>query len=128
MVYDITKRSSFLSIQRWMEEVKRYTHPQVALILIGNKSDMERLREVEKAEVQRLVEMWALDDNSMVHSLEVSAKENTNIDETFMLLAQKLKAGHDSSRELSAADHICLTGSKSVTSPWQRCSSLSCYR
>lgn len=34
-VYDITKRSSFLSVQRWMEEVRRYTHQHVAIILIG---------------------------------------------------------------------------------------------
>ncbi|KAF2355691.1 Small GTPase superfamily, partial [Trinorchestia longiramus] len=56
----------------------------------GNKSDMERLREVEKAEVERLVEMWTM-DNCMVHSLEVSAKENTNIEQTFMMLAEQLK-------------------------------------
>ncbi|KAK8374984.1 hypothetical protein O3P69_010971 [Scylla paramamosain] len=34
IVYDITKRSSFLSVQRWMEEVRRYTHQHVAIILI----------------------------------------------------------------------------------------------
>ncbi|KAF2355690.1 Small GTP-binding protein domain [Trinorchestia longiramus] len=52
MVYDITKRSSFLSIQRWMEEVKRYTHPQVALILIGESPIVVSMattsREIEK--------------------------------------------------------------------------------
>lgn len=45
-VYDITKRSSFLSIQRWIEEVRRYTTLNVMLILVGNKCDLESLREV----------------------------------------------------------------------------------
>lgn len=45
-VYDITKRSSFLSIQRWIEEVRRYTTSDVILILIGNKCDLEDEREV----------------------------------------------------------------------------------
>lgn len=45
-VYDITKRSSFLSIQKWIEEVRRYTASSVMLILIGNKCDLEEQREV----------------------------------------------------------------------------------
>nr|XP_024218749.1 ras-related protein Rab-43 [Halyomorpha halys] len=35
IVYDITKRSSFLNLQRWIEEVRRYTASNVLLILIG---------------------------------------------------------------------------------------------
>lgn len=46
LVYDITKRSSFLSTQRWIEEVRRYTTSDVILILIGNKCDLEEEREV----------------------------------------------------------------------------------
>lgn len=45
-VYDITKRSSFISIQKWIEEVRRYTASSVMLILVGNKCDLEAEREV----------------------------------------------------------------------------------
>lgn len=34
-VYDITKRSSFLSLQRWIDEIRRYTSSHVLLILVG---------------------------------------------------------------------------------------------
>lgn len=34
-VYDVTKRSSFLSLERWIEEVRRYTASNVMLVLIG---------------------------------------------------------------------------------------------
>uniref|UniRef100_A0A6A7FRL7 Ras-related protein Rab-43 n=1 Tax=Hirondellea gigas TaxID=1518452 RepID=A0A6A7FRL7_9CRUS len=131
MVYDITKRSSFLSIQRWMEEVRKYTHPQVAIILIGNKSDMERMREVDRVEVERLVEMWGEGDGGVVHSLEVSAKDNSNVDHTFLLLAQQLKARNDGMRDLSGVDQITLGNTSSVHSGWPgRCSHApaQCYR
>lgn len=35
LVYDITKRSTFLSLQRWVEEVRRYTSSHVLLVLVG---------------------------------------------------------------------------------------------
>lgn len=48
IVYDITKRASFLGIQKWIEEVRRYTASNVMLVLIGNKCDLESDREVSK--------------------------------------------------------------------------------
>ena len=37
LVYDITKRSTFLNLQRWIEEVRRYTGSNVLLILVGKR-------------------------------------------------------------------------------------------
>lgn len=36
-VYDITKRATFLNLQRWVEEVRRYTSSNVLLVLIGKR-------------------------------------------------------------------------------------------
>lgn len=91
IVYDITKRSSFMNLQRWIEEVRRYTASNVLLILIGNKCDLESLREVEVSEVAAVCECIP----EIIFSMEVSAKENTNIDEAFLLLATELKKQHD---------------------------------
>ena len=52
---------------------------------------MERLREVDREEVNRLVELWGDGEGGPVQCLEVSAKENTNVDHTFMVLAEQLK-------------------------------------
>ena len=35
LVYDITKRSSFLSLQKWIEEIRRFTATNISWILIG---------------------------------------------------------------------------------------------
>ncbi len=51
IVYDITKRESFNSIGRWYQEVKEFGDKNLAIILIGNKSDLILLRSVEYNEL-----------------------------------------------------------------------------
>ncbi|XP_043276818.1 ras-related protein Rab-43 [Venturia canescens] len=99
VVYDITKRSSFLSLQRWIEEVRRYTSSHVVLILVGNKCDLEGLREVEKEEAQAVCKCLP----EILHVVETSAKENTNIDTIFYCMASELKKRHEN-RQLKVND------------------------
>lgn len=86
-VYDITKRSTFLSIQRWIEEVRRYTTSNVVVILVGNKCDLEDEREVDLSEAQSLCEF--IPEIFLV--METSAKDNTNIENIFQSVARELK-------------------------------------
>jgi len=86
LVYDVTKRSSFLNLQRWIDEVRRFT-ANVTWILIGNKCDMESLREVERAEAVAMAEVIP----EILLVLETSAKENTNVEQCFVELATELK-------------------------------------
>ena len=46
LVYDITSRSSFENVKKWMKEVKEHADPSVVMILIGNKCDLSENREV----------------------------------------------------------------------------------
>ena len=50
VVFDLTKRASFDSIDQWVEEVKKIACPSVKLLLIGNKSDLTELRKVSVEE------------------------------------------------------------------------------
>lgn len=107
-VYDITKRSSFLSLQKWMEEIRRFTASNISWILIGNgfvklnrmyfktniifkylgnKCDKEAMREVEQIEASTMAEMVP----EIMLVLESSAKENTNVEKCFVELATELK-------------------------------------
>lgn len=92
LVYDITKRSSFLSIQRWMEEVRRYTASNVVIMLIGNKCDLETLREVETLEAEALADHIP----EIMAVLETSAREDTNVTESFLFMARHLKEQYGS--------------------------------
>lgn len=67
--------------------MRRYTASNVILILIGNKSDMGELREVEFAEAEAMCQYIP----EVKHCMETSAKENKNVTEAFMSLATELK-------------------------------------
>lgn len=87
IVFDITKRESFVNLQKWIEEVRRYTASNVILILIGNKCDLEKERAVEIDEVQQMCQYIP----EILFVFETSAKENRNIDDVFITLATELK-------------------------------------
>ncbi|XP_066584996.1 ras-related protein Rab-43 [Prorops nasuta] len=91
VVYDVSKRSTFLGIQKWVEEVRRYTSSHVLLLLVGNKCDLGDLREVEKKEAEMMCQYLP----EVLQVVETSAKDNTNIDSIFFLLASELKRRHE---------------------------------
>lgn len=41
LVYDITRRSSFENLVRWLEEMRENAYSKMQIILIGNKIDLE---------------------------------------------------------------------------------------
>lgn len=86
-VYDITKRSSFLSLQRWIDEVRRYTASNVMIFVIGNKSDLDSIREVEFSEAQAMCQYIP----EVMFVMETSAKDNRFVEDAFMTLATELK-------------------------------------
>ena len=40
IVYDITKEQSFMSVRKWIEEVKEHAEPDIVIMLVGNKLDL----------------------------------------------------------------------------------------
>ena len=48
LVYDITKLSTFLSIGKWIKELKEHSDKTIVVMLIGNKSDLKHLRVVKQ--------------------------------------------------------------------------------
>uniref|UniRef100_T1JFW5 Ras-related protein Rab-43 n=1 Tax=Strigamia maritima TaxID=126957 RepID=T1JFW5_STRMM len=97
LVYDITKRSSFLNVQRWLEEVRRYTASNVLILMIGNKCDLETLREVENVEAQAMTERVP----EIITTLETSAREDTNVSTAFTCMAKNLKQQYASTQNFN---------------------------
>jgi len=46
LVFDVTKHSSFSNIKMWIEELREYADPNIVIIPIGNKTDLDWLRVV----------------------------------------------------------------------------------
>ncbi|XP_043463449.1 ras-related protein Rab-43 isoform X1 [Leptopilina heterotoma] len=118
VVYDITKRSSFLSLQRWIEEVRKYSSSHVLLILVGNKSDLEESREVQKSEAEAVCEYLP----EVLNVLETSAKDNTNIDSIFYCLASELKRRYENRQITQTENDVIKLGSGRELSTCSSCS------
>ena len=84
IVYDITRFSSFESIERWIAEINEKVSGSLKILVIGNKVDLEEERKVNIEE--------ALDkaQSLNVSLLETSALESTNIDKAFKLLLKEM--------------------------------------
>jgi len=98
LVYDITRRESFNHLNRWLEEARQNGNPNMTIMLIGNKSDLEHRRAVSTKEGEAFAQ-----ENGLVF-LETSAKSATNVETAFIKTAEniyeKIKDGmYDPARE-----------------------------
>ena len=90
MVYSIDSRESFLHINQWLKEVRIQSNPDVKIILIGNKADLENEREVTFQEAKRYK-----DENELLYFEETSAKSGLNSKEVFTEAARILYKEHN---------------------------------
>ncbi|KAK9289271.1 hypothetical protein L1049_017747 [Liquidambar formosana] len=49
IVYDISRRTTFESVGRWLDELNSHSDTTVARMLVGNKCDLENIRDVDRA-------------------------------------------------------------------------------
>lgn len=96
-VYDAYCFFFFLpDIRTWFSNVEQHASEGVHKILIGNKCDWEEKRAVSTEQGQRLA------DDLGIPFLEVSAKNNINIENAFFNLASDIKKGMDVSKSEQA--------------------------
>lgn len=84
LVYDITRRSSFENIAKWLRKIDEHAKEDVIKLLIGNKRDMHQHRAVKREEGEKLANEY---DMSF---FETSAKENESINEAFECIAEEI--------------------------------------
>lgn len=84
IVYDITNYKSFKYINYWLDEIKNNCNKDVPVLILGNKSDLDVIREVSIDEATK----YANDNN--LKFIEVSALENLNIDKIYDLLIKQI--------------------------------------
>lgn len=98
LVYDITRRESFNHLTRWLEEARQNGNPNMTIMLIGNKCDLEHRRAVSTKEGELFAQ-----ENGLIF-LETSAKTAANVEAAFIKTAEsiyeKIKEGlYDPCRE-----------------------------
>lgn len=92
IVYDISRRQTFDSIGRWLNELHTHSDMNVVTILIGNKTDLKDAREVATTEGQALAETQGLFfmETSALDSSNVSAAFETVVKEIYNIVSRKV--------------------------------------
>ena len=92
VVYDISSEESFQHIQAWIKDCKNIAPRTVQLVLVGNKSDLEDQRAIQKERGEELAK-----ENNMLF-FETSALNGNGIEEAFQksieAVDQKIRSGY----------------------------------
>jgi small GTP-binding protein len=73
LVFDLTSRSSFVSLDRWLADIRDVSPSDIIIVVLGNKNDLVSTREVTRDEIQRFTA------RHRTKYFEVSAKTGENL-------------------------------------------------
>ena len=96
IVYDITSSSSFQSVDKWFEWAKKEVSKDAIFVLVGNKCDLEKERQVPKEQGEEKAK------NLNCAFFEVSALSKINIDDIFTEMVNTI---YDRSGEVKDEDN-----------------------
>ncbi|XP_010442212.1 PREDICTED: ras-related protein RABA4c-like [Camelina sativa] len=84
LVYDITKRQSFDHVARWLEELRGHADKNIAIMLIGNKTDLGSLRAVPTEDAKEFAQRENL------FFMETSALDSNNVEPSFLTVLTEI--------------------------------------
>jgi len=84
IVYDVTSRESFDSINRWLGEIENHANEKIVLSIVGNKADLTEQRQVSFQEGMDLAKKHNL------RFFETSAKTGMNVENTFLFTSVEI--------------------------------------
>ena len=84
VVYDVTSKTTFENIDKWMSEIKEKASPDMKVMIVGNKIDLKEERVVSTEE--------ATEKAKLLESpiMETSALDATNVKEAFYDLLKEM--------------------------------------
>ena len=77
LVYDITRKNTFNNIDNWLKELISINSNKISVSLIGNKSDLNLLRQVSKEKAEEKAKKYG------IKFYETSALDSSNIKQAF---------------------------------------------
>ncbi|KAL2483821.1 ras-related protein RABB1c [Forsythia ovata] len=81
LVYDITRRETFSHLASWLEDARQHAIPNMTIMLIGNKCDLENRRVISTEEGEQFAK-----EHGLIF-VEASAKTAQNVEEAFIKTA-----------------------------------------
>lgn len=112
IVYDVTDVDSFDNIKQWIGEVQKYATADAQLFLIANKTDLESHRAINTETGQNLADKYG------IPFIETSAKNASNVDKAFQMLASNVKSAmiHEHSVQFNGQHPIVGPGQSLIES------------
>ncbi|MEM2143090.1 MAG: Rab family GTPase [Candidatus Thorarchaeota archaeon] len=83
LVYDVTRRSTWLELPKWLEETDSALGRRIPIILLANKVDLVNERVITTEAGQKFAQ-----ENGLIAYLETSALTGQNVEEAFNILAR----------------------------------------
>ena len=84
LVFDTTNEKTFNSVKKWLNRLKEKCEEEISIILVGNKTENIKEREVKQLDINRYAR-----ENNLCWS-EISGKEKINIIEPFDILIKSV--------------------------------------
>lgn len=81
LCYDLTEESTFQHVTRWLKNIRENTDKEVAILLCGNKCDLQHKRSVERSTGELLA------SEHQMKFVECSAKNGEGVKKAFNTLA-----------------------------------------
>lgn len=97
LVFDVTDSESFEKVKMWVKELRKMVGKDISIAIAGNKSDLERNRQVSTEEGQSYA---ATVDACYFNT---SAKLNRGIDEAFLELSKRMLAAKKRSNPMNGS-------------------------
>jgi len=91
LVYDISKKTTFENVERWLTELRDHADSNIVIMLVGNKCDLRPQRQVPTEEAAQFAE------KNYLSFIETSALDSTNVELAFQkILAEiyRIVGGH----------------------------------
>ena len=106
VVYDITRKGSFESIDKWVNDLTGTADKKITIVIIGNKCDLEDQRQITKEQGEEKASKLE------AAFLETSAFSGENLDKAFeMMMNQVYKKCHE---EMMAENDIEIEGGQDI--------------
>merc|ERR1711920_445426 len=84
LVYDISRRESFDHVASWLEQARQNANANIAIMLVGNKCDLNQQRQVSQEEGASFARSHGL------QFTEASASSGINVEDAFQGVARKI--------------------------------------
>ena len=120
LVYDISSRESYNAISSWLSDARTLASPNIIVILVGNKKDLDAEREVTFMEASRfaqengqhiriyLIVKKFYNGVSEMTFLETSALTGENVEEVFLKTARSILAKIEAGTYVYMKQCICI--------------------